>query len=150
MKGRVVLLVVSGLIGACSRDSPGQLPERRAEAAALEPTVAEPEPEPVDPAQERARAVEALLETVDALAQIHRDHADDCAGLSTALRRFHAEHGAELAEAPAELLAHVDADEALRERMHAAMEAVMSAAMGCREDPGFVATQAELFGPAGE
>jgi hypothetical protein len=148
------MLVVSGLIGACSREGPAQQPERQVEAVGVERADAVAEPVPLDPAPldsgQGTRAAEALLDTVDALAKIHREHADDCVGLASALRSFHADHGAALAEAPAELLARVDSDEVLRERMHSAMEAVMSAAMGCREDPSFAATQAELFGPARE
>jgi hypothetical protein len=105
----------------------------------------EPEPEP-DPEQARAAAVESLLATVDELAELHRRHAKDCAALAGAIETFHADHGAALASAPADVHAHIDANEPLRVRMRTAMEAVMSAAMACKDDPAFAATQAKLFG----
>lgn len=136
---------LAGLLLACA-DEPAAPPadvevvhERPAEAPA------KPEPPP-DPALLRATAATTLLDTVDALGELHRRHAADCSALAQAVTAFHARHGVALAEVPPDVLAHVDANEPMRVRMRAAMELVMSASMACRDDPAFAAAGTALFG----
>lgn len=111
------------------------------EAGSDQPT-SQPEP---SPEQRRQAELTAWLATVDGLAELHRSYAEDCAGLATAIRSFHAEHGEALATASTELLRAVDADPVAGARVRTAMEAVMTVGMACRADPSFAAAQAELF-----
>jgi hypothetical protein len=134
-----------GLLLACA-DEPAPPPagvevvhERPAEAPA------NPEPPP-DPALLRATAATTMLDTIDALGELHRRHAADCPALAEALTTFHAQHATALAEVPSDVLAHIDADETMRVRMRAAMESVMTASMACRDDPAFAAAGTALFG----
>jgi hypothetical protein len=145
MKTRLVVLLV--LTAAC-RESPPSTdgPSPDPDPALLELDPASPAPPTLDPAQQHAAEVEALLVTVEALAELHRRHASDCQALAEAIAGFHAEHGAALADAPASVHATIDTDEPLRMRMRIAMESVMSASMACRDDPQFRAATAELFG----
>jgi hypothetical protein len=140
-------LALVGLLFACT-DEPTPAPDPVAvvqQAPAQSEAPANPEP-PVDPERRRATAALAMLDTVDALAELHRRHAADCPALARAITDFHAQHAVALAEVPGDVLAHVDADEALRARMRVAMESVMSASMACRDDPAFVAAGDALFG----
>jgi hypothetical protein len=151
MNGLRLSLALIGLLLACA-DEASPAPEQAA-VAAEPPAQAPAEPpaptNPETPAeleQRRAMAAAAMLDTVDALGELHRRHADDCTALARAISDFHAQHAAALAEVPSDVLAHIDADEALRVRMRAAMESVMSASMNCRDDPAFAAAGAALFG----
>jgi hypothetical protein len=128
---------------ASSRDGVAVEHERPTEVTTT--TLAKPEPPP-DPALLRATAAATLLDTVDALGELHRRHAADCPALAQAITPFHAQHAAALADVPADVLAHIDADEPLRGRMRAAMESIMSASMACRDDPAFAAAGAALVG----
>lgn len=143
-----ILASLAGLLLACA-DEPAAAPahvEVVHERPAEPPAKPEPQPEPPpDPALLRATAAATLLDTVDALAELHRRHAADCAALAQAITAFHARHAPALAEVAPEVLAHIDADEPLRVRMRAAMESVMSASMACRDDPAFAAAGAALF-----
>jgi hypothetical protein len=140
------MTVMTAVLLACAEE-----PTPAPEPVVLEqaPAQAEPAPTPepgVDLERRRATAAATMLDTVDALGELHRRHANDCAALARAITNFHAQHAAALAEVPSDVLAHIDADEALRTRMRAAMESVMSASMACRDDPAFAAVGAELFG----
>ncbi len=143
MTRRAWALALAGSLLACGGE-PTPAPADRSG----EPTTPEPEPPPeptLTPEQRRAAAVAELLERVEALAELHRRHAKDCPALAEAIRGFAKDHGQALAEVANEVLAKIDADAALRERMRAAMEPVMSASMACRDDPAFAAAQAEIF-----
>jgi hypothetical protein len=138
-------VVLSGLLLACAEEpTPAPEPVAIEQRAPTQPP-ANPEP-PVDLERQRATAAATMVETVDALAELHRRHANDCTALARAITDFHAQHAASLAEVQSDVLAHIDADEALRTRMRAAMESVMSVSMACRDDPAFDAAGAELFG----
>ncbi|MFO7561443.1 MAG: hypothetical protein R6X02_02270 [Enhygromyxa sp.] len=142
----MALLALLGGTVACPSERSAETPSK-APAPLAQPNEppAEPEPAP-DPEQQLAAATAKLLDTLDALAELHRQHADDCPALAKAIEGFHAEHFGELGDAPNPVLARIDADEALRVRMRGAMEAIMSASMACREDSTFAATTVELFG----
>jgi hypothetical protein len=139
--------VLSGLLLACADEhTPARADlEVAHERPAESPVKPEPERLP-DPALVRATAAATMLDTVDALGELHRRHAADCPALAQAVTAFHARHAVALAEVPPDVLAHIDADEALRVRMRAAMELVMSASMACRDDPAFAAAGTALFG----
>lgn len=134
-----------GVAIGCSRDSAEhpRIDDAPAAAPAQERPPAAPEPAPE---QQRAIAASELLDTVEQLALLHTRHAADCSALAEAIVIFHGEHMPALAETPAEILAFVDADERLRTRMRTAMESIMSASMGCRDNPAFAAAQQQLFG----
>ncbi|MCX4240553.1 hypothetical protein [Paraliomyxa miuraensis] len=144
------------LVVACERNEPSAEPtavgsERTPTSngppkpAPDEPSAAEPEPEPAGPSPQEQAAM-ALLQTVEALGELHLSRAHDCAGLATALEGFHRDHGKDLAEADAETLAWIDAHDEARTRMSAAMGSVMTASMRCRDDAQFGAVQDRLFG----
>lgn len=140
------------LVGCERQETPSSVPAEPPVAAtptapSAPPSEATPppKPEPAPPPDPSVEA-EALVTTVESLGALHTEHAEDCPGLAEAIGAFHSEHGASLADAPAPVLAHVDATEDLRLRMRAAMEPVMSASMRCREHPAFVAALDELFG----
>jgi hypothetical protein len=139
-----------GLCLACAAEpTPERDPVERQPAteAPVRPDPAPTEPTPVPPPpSDPAPAAAELLDTVDALGELHRRHAADCPALADAITTFHAQHATSLAEASPEVLAHIDANEVLRVRMRTAMESVMSASMACRDDPAFVAAGDALFG----
>ncbi len=144
------LLISLALLAACERSSVGPTqPGEEASAPVVEatpqpssaPTPSEPAPEP-----EPEQLAEALLDDAEALGELHRAHAEDCAALAKTLEGFHAEHGAALREASPEAHAWIDAHEPLQARLHAAMESVMTVSMACRDDAEFTAMQQALFG----
>jgi hypothetical protein len=145
VNARRFLAPLAGLLLACA-DEPTPPPagvEVVHEPPAEAPATPEPPPDPV---LLRATAATTMLDTIDALGELHRRHAADCPALAEAVTAFHAQHAAALAEVPPDVLAHIDADEALRVRMRAAMESVMTASMACSDDPAFVAAGTALFG----
>ena len=135
-----LVLVVLGLV-ACEPESEPSAPN---EPIANQPEPA-PEPEPPEPKPDLAAQTDALVQTLEALGRVHDEHADDCPALALALTDFHAEQGASLAQASPELMARIDADPALRQRVQTAMEAVMSASMACKDDPSFASSHALRF-----
>jgi hypothetical protein len=145
--GPRLVAMMTGVLLACAEEpAPAAEPVVVEQAPAQAETPPIPEP-PVDLERRRATAAATMLDTVDALGELHRRHANDCTALARAITDFHAQHAVALAEVPSDVLAHIDADEALRTRMRAAMESVMSVSMACRDDPAFAAAGAELFGP---
>lgn len=148
MNARALATALTGLLLACAEErtpTPAPVvPVTPATAPAEMQPPAKPET-PADLDQRRATAAATMLATVDALAELHRRHSTDCAALARAMQEFHAQHAAVLAGVPADVLAHIDADEVLRTRMRAAMESVMSVSMTCRDDPAFAAAGAALF-----
>nr|MCH9680054.1 hypothetical protein [Deltaproteobacteria bacterium] len=117
------------------------------------PTVA-PTPAPAAAAPPAAPATppisaraQALVETIEALGQLHQTHATDCPALASAVEGFHREHADQLADQPPPLHAWIDSHDPLRTRLRTALEPVMTASMLCRADPAFAAVQAKLFPP---
>lgn len=105
---------------------------------------AEPATPPPEPAPTIAEEAEALVALAEALAAAHREHAGDCPGLAAALEPFAGERGAPLRAASPALLGHIDGDDALRGRLRAAMEAVMTVSLACDGDPALQAVHARL------
>lgn len=129
-------------LGDSPRDAPAeaavvQTPVTK--TAAIEP---ESEPEPEPPSLE-TRA-EALVQTMEALAELHTASAKDCDGLATGLKGFAAEHHAELAAQTPELHAWIDGHDATRARLRTAMGTVMTGGITCRDNAGVQAVYATL------
>ncbi len=137
---------------ACDR---GQAPSADPETTPLQarpatspaPVAVAPQPTPAPEPTVEVRA-EALVTTVEALGALHVTHAADCGALATALEGFHSEHATQLSQAPASVHAWIDGNKALSTRLGAALEPVMTTAMGCRSHAEFAAMQTRLFGPA--
>jgi uncharacterized caspase-like protein len=143
MRRNFTAIVLLGGALAC-RAEPAE--QHDLKAAPEQPDSPAPSPETtLNPEQQHAAVTDALLETFDALAELHQRHAHDCPALAGAIAEFHAQHQARLS-VPNAILEQIDADEALRARLRSAMESIMSASMVCRDDPAFKAVQIELFG----
>lgn len=144
MRPRIARMLVSSLLAAgCDSEAPAP------RAAPEEPAHVSPSP-PAEPAEDIPPApapdeAAALVRTMEALAEVHRVHVKDCAALARELRAFRAQHP-ELAAASKSAYQKLDADDALRERMRAAMTDIMSAGMACKEAPEFRALRAALSG----
>lgn len=153
MKSFAVAALTLCIVGGCDRapatglaDSPRDAPAKAAvtetpaaKTAAIEP---EPEAEPEPPSLE-TRA-EALVQTMEALAELHTASAKDCDGLATALKGFAAEHHAQLAAQTPELHAWIDGHDVTRARLRTAMGTVMTGGITCRDNAGVQAVYATL------
>jgi len=130
------------LAAACTGHAPPAADEATQDPGA--PMAGEPSPAPTPVPDEAAVVVQtpdeaaAVVQTMEALAAIHRAHKADCAALARELDAFRAEHR-EHAAAVKAAYQRVEADEALRQRMRAAMTDVMTAGMACKDAPEFKA-----------
>lgn len=77
-----------------------------------------------------------VVQTMEALAAVHRAHKGDCSALAREITAFRAQHP-ELAAASKAGYQRIEENEALRRQMRAAMNEVMSAGMACKDAPEF-------------
>ncbi len=145
------LLVVTALLlsvsceerGTTDSDSAGKTAQQARQLPATSGAQAEPAPDPT--AEPKGPSSEQVTSLYEALARTFTDHAgSNCTQLTRALGSFVDSQSAQLTNVRDEHFAAIESEPERAERLHVAMEAVMTGSMRCRSDVDMQAIKARL------
>lgn len=137
------MLLALSFLGACgSQESSSPLRDGPQSVPAPEPSTSGAS----SPAAPKGPSAEEYLAVIEDLGALHTRLGKDCAALAAELEVFAEKHASTLKDVPPAVLVEIENHPEKRQKMRAAMTAVMDQAMGCRKDEVFQKTHQKLFG----